>query len=146
MLGSSELDPRKCWAREGVLQRPFRYALRSAPGLPCNRPARRCHPAATRHSGSPTLLGGGRGAPGGRRANPWAPAVARFGGRPRMDRRSPEALTSVEKARERAWRLLADAKATANPRLRKQLLAEALKLAQLLARLEHRKKAGTVTL
>jgi len=56
-----------------------------------------------------------------------------------MDRRSPEALTSVEKARERAWRLLADAKATANPRLRKQLLAEALKLAQLLARLEHRK-------
>jgi hypothetical protein len=53
-----------------------------------------------------------------------------------MDRRSPKALTSVETPRERAWRLLAHAKATANPRLRKQLLAEALKLAQLADKLE----------
>jgi hypothetical protein len=53
-----------------------------------------------------------------------------------MDSRSPRALTGAEKARERAWRLLAEAKATAVPKGRKQLLAEALKLAQLADKLE----------
>jgi len=53
-----------------------------------------------------------------------------------MDSHSTKELTGAERERERARRLLADAKATADPKLRELFLAEALKLAQLAATLE----------
>ena len=53
-----------------------------------------------------------------------------------MNSRSPRTLTGAEKARQRAWRLLAHAETTADPKRRKKLLAEALKLAQLTDKLE----------
>ena len=78
-------------------------------------------PAAAPHTGAR------RGGPGGLRVRTIRPGAVWFGGRPTMNSRSPRTLTGAEKARQRAWRLLAHAEATADPKLRKKLLAEASK-------------------